>query len=149
MNPQFDEPTQVFDPFDGKNFELVISKKGGFPNYDSSKFQGIKSAMVLGGEAVSNTDESRTAILAYLKDAPDLGNFEYTPWNDEIRGKVMNVLSQYTSPGNSIEVVTTPAETVAFETKAPQVKKKEAPKVEAVAAESNDNLDDFIAGLDL
>jgi hypothetical protein len=147
LNPQFDEPTQVFDPFDGKNFELVISKKGGFPNYDSSKFQGVKSAMVLEGEAVTNTDESRKAILEYLKDAPELSNFEYSAWNDEIRGKVMNVLSQFTSPGNSIEVVTTPTENVADVTKTE--KKKEAPKVEAVAAESNDNLDDFIAGLDL
>jgi hypothetical protein len=147
LNPQFDEPTQVFDPFEGKNFELVISKKGGFPNYDSSKFQGTQSAMVLEGEAVTNTDESRKAILAYLKDAPDLSNFEYSAWNDEIRGKVLNVLSQYTSPGNSIEVVTTPTETVAEVS--PPKKKEEAPKVEAVAAESNDNLDDFIAGLDL
>ncbi len=104
--------------------------------------------MVLEGEAVTNTDESRKAILAYLKDAPDLSNFEYSAWNDEIRGKVLNVLSQFTSPGNSIEVVTQPTvnETVA---EAPKAEKKEEPKAEAVAAESNDNLDDFIAGLDL
>lgn len=49
LNPQFDEPTQVFDPFEGKNFELIISKKAGFPNYDASKFQGKRSSMILKG----------------------------------------------------------------------------------------------------
>src|SRR6056300_540190 len=56
LNPQFDEPTQVFDPFEGKNFELVISKKGGYPNYDSCKFQGSKSAMTINEEAVTSDD---------------------------------------------------------------------------------------------
>ena len=150
LNPQFDEPTQVFDPFEGKNFELVISKKGGFPNYDSSKFQGTKSPMALNGEAVTNTDESRKAILEYLKDAPDLSNFEYTPWNDEQRNKVMNVLSQFSSPGKSIEVLTDDPPSEAPKTSAPKAEtKKEEKKEAAVPTESNDNLDDFIAGLDL
>tara|TARA_R100000655_G_scaffold51816_1_gene89576 strand:- start:450 stop:1358 length:909 start_codon:yes stop_codon:yes gene_type:complete len=151
LNPQFDEPTQVFDPFEGKNFELVISKKGGFPNYDSSKFQGTKSPMALEGEAVTNTDESRKAILEYLKDAPDLSNFEYTPWNDEQRNKVMNVLSQFSSPGKSIEVLTDDSPTEAPKTSAPkaETKKEEKKEMAATPTESNDNLDDFIAGLDL
>jgi hypothetical protein len=148
LNPQFDEPTQVFDPFEGKNFELVISKKGGFPNYDSSKFQGTKSPMVLEGEAVTNTDESRKAILEYLNGAPDLSNFEYNPWSDEQRNKVMNVLSQFSSPGKSIEVVTEASIPKAAPVKAAASEKKE-PVAEAAPTESNDNLDDFIAGLDL
>ena len=106
LNPQFDEPTQVFDPFEGKNFELVISKKGGYPNYDSCKFHGNKSALELEGTAVTDSDESRKAILEFLNDSPDLGNFEYKPWNDEQRNKVMGVLSQFSSPGSSIETVT-------------------------------------------
>ena len=116
LNPQFDEPTQVFDPFEGKNFELVISKKGGFPNYDSSKFQGTKSPMVLAGEPVTNTDEARKGILEYLTGAPDLSNFEYNPWTDETRNKVMNVLSQFSSPGKSIEVVTETDHSTSFAT---------------------------------
>ena len=153
LNPQFDEPTQVFDPFEGKNFELVISKKGGFPNYDSSKFQGTKSPMVLEGEPVTNTDEARKGILEYLNNAPDLSNFEYSPWTDETRNKVMNVLSQFNSPGKSIEVVTenqsdfTPSS--APKAAAPKAETTTASAPKAETAESNDNLDDFIAGLDL
>jgi hypothetical protein len=47
LNPRFDEPTQVFDPFEGKNFELTITKVSGFNNYDSSKFQGKKTSLII------------------------------------------------------------------------------------------------------
>ena len=147
LNPQFDEPTQVFDPFEGKNFELVISKKGGYPNYDSCKFQGTRSGMTIEGENITSSDEGRTAVLEYLKDAPDLGNFDYTPWTDETRGKVMNVLSQFSSPGESIGKVMN-------QSSAPKAAPKAAPVAEAAEsapAESggDDNFDDFINGLDL
>lgn len=159
LNPQFDEPTQVFDPFEGKNFELVISKKGGYPNYDSCKFQGSKSAMNLNGESVSDSSESRKEILSYLNNSPDLNNFDYQPWNDEQRGKVMNVLSQFSSPGSSIETVTQQRnENTSTAAKAAASKVKEEPTSQndtdtdtAVAEESSggDNLDEFINGLDL
>jgi hypothetical protein len=160
LNPQFDEPTQIFDPFEGKNFELVISKKGGYPNYDSCKFQGSKSAMTIKGDAVSDTDEGRKVILDYLKDAPDLGNFDYKSWNDEQRNKIMNVLSQFGSPGSSIGAITGSAPKAA-----PKAAPKPQPKVEeaedSFESESNfdssdssdsaggDDFDDFINGLDL
>jgi hypothetical protein len=160
LNPQFDEPTQVFDPFEGKNFELVISKKGGYPNYDSCKFQGSKSAMVIKGESITDTNEGRATVLDYLKDAPDLGNFDYKAWNDEQRNKVMNIVSQFSSPGSSIGAITGAA---------PKPSAKPAPKAAPKAAEVNEDFptdegtdftqaestgggedfDDFINGLDL
>lgn len=106
LNPQFDAPTQIFDPFEGKNFELVISKKAGFSNYDSCKFQGSKSSMQIEGKTVKNTEEGREAILDYLKGAPELHSFEYKPWTDEQHTKVMNLLDAMGSPGSSISKLT-------------------------------------------
>jgi len=151
LNPQFDEPTQVFDPFEGKNFELVISKKGGYPNYDSCKFHGNRSAMELEGTAVTDSDESRKAILEFLNDSPDLGNFEYKPWNDEQRNKVMGVLSQFSSPGSSIETVTKAqpkAQPKKTEAAATKVVEKDA-STESKGDEKGDDFNDFINGLDL
>ncbi len=151
LNPQFDEPTQVFDPFEGKNFELVISKKGGYPNYDSCKFHGNKSALELEGTAVTDSDESRKAILEFLNDSPDLGNFEYKPWNDEQRNKVMGVLSQFSSPGSSIETVTKAqpkAEPKKTEAAAVKVTEKDA-STETKSDDKGDDFNDFINGLDL
>ena len=155
LNPQFDEPTQVFDPFEGKNFELVISKKGGFPNYDSSKFHGNKSPMTIEGEAVSNDDASRKLILDLLKDAPDLNAWGYKAWDDTVRGKVMNVLSQFTSPGDSIQNITrskpAPVNNKVTEAAASSVKETETATAEAPAKETGkaDDFDEFINGLDL
>ena len=151
LNPQFDEPTQVFDPFEGKNFELVISKKGGYPNYDSCKFHGNRSALELEGNAVTDSDESRKAILEFLNDSPDLGNFEYKPWNDEQRNKVMGVLSQFSSPGSSIETVTKAqpkAEPKKTEAAAVKVTETDA-STESKGDEKGDDFNDFINGLDL
>ena len=156
LNPQFDEPTQVFDPFEGKNFELVISKKGGFPNYDSCKFHGNKSPMTIGGETVSDDDASRKLILDLLKSSPDLNSWGYKEWDDSVRGKVMNVLSQFHSPGDSIENITrskpTPVNTKA--TKAAAVTATTEAKTEETATatvgdDKKEDFDDFINGLDL
>lgn len=153
LNPKFDEPTQVFDPFDGKNFELVISKKAGYPNYDSSKFQGTRSPMVLNGEKVSNTEEDKKEILEYLNSAPELSNFDYQPWTEEDRNKVMNVLSQYTSPGSSIDNLTSGSngsnnQSANNSTSTEQQESKQ-PAQEAVVDSDDDDLDDFIDGLEL
>ena len=157
LNPQFDEPTQVFDPFEGKNFELVISKKGGYPNYDSCKFQGSRSPMSINGDDVTADDAGRTAILDYIKDAPDLGNFDYRPWTDDQRNKVMGVLSQFSNPGSSIDTVTAkqaPAAPAATKAAAAKVTETSAPTTTATATKTEDSskgddFDDFINGLDL
>lgn len=158
LNPQFDEPTQVFDTFEGKNFELVISKKGGYPNYDSCKFQGSKAAITIGGSSIADTSEGRTQILTYLKGAPELGNFDYKPWNDEQRNKVLNIISQFTSPGTSIQNLSKSASQPA---KQAQPQSKAAPINETfneslsdttddtMVTEQGDDFDDFINGLDL
>ena len=155
LNPQFDEPTQVFDPFEGKNFELVISKKGGYPNYDSSKFQGSRSAMTINGESVTADDAGRTAILDYIKDAPELANFDYRPWNDEQRTKVMGVLSQFSNQGASIETVTQsvstpePKKAEAAATKVTETAATTATETKTEDSSKGDDFDDFINGLDL
>jgi hypothetical protein len=162
LNPQFDEPTQIFDPFEGKNFELVISKKAGYANYDSCKFQGSKSSMTLNGSQVSNTDAGRKEILEYLQKSPDLSNFDYKSWSDEQRTKVMNVLSQYTSPGESISKITkSEKDSMKPKKKVEESKTKHEENDDfsydssssgsnsTSYTEDNDSLDDFINGLDL
>ena len=145
----------MFDPFEGKNFELVLSKKGGYPNYDSCKFQGTRSTMQINAENVTDTNEGRALVLDYLKDAPDLSNFDYKTWNDEQRNKVMNIVSQYSSPGSSIDTITKAS---------PKASPKDSPKAneqtsseqdtdtsddDVPASKYGDEFDDFLNGLDL
>mgnify|MGYP003671218220 FL=1 len=145
LNPKFDDPVQVFDPFEGKNFELNIIKKGGFPNYDSCKFQSKQGAMVLNSTEVSDDDASRKAIVEYLGEAPELDNWDYKAWTDDERSRVMGVLSGYNSPGSSIGVVAN-QNTPTVESKK---ESKKEPEPEVATAASDDNLDDFLNGLDI
>jgi len=159
LNPKFDEPVQVFDPFDGKNFELNISKKGGYPNYDSCKFMGKTSPMILEGEAVSDSSESRTAILAYLNAAPKLDSWDYTPWTTDQANRVHGVLSMFASPGSSIAAITQktmstkPSGNMKTEAAATKATETVAAQTETATAEApvdaDEKLDDFLDGLDL
>lgn len=156
LNPKFDEPVQVFDPFEGKNFELNISKKAGYANYDGSKFQNKTSAMILNGKAVKEDDASKKAIVEYLKTAPKLTDWDYTAWTDDERSKVMGILASYSSPGSSIDRVATqrpaaPSAPKATSKAAPAaVAEEESYETSTASAESSeDNLDDFLNGLDI
>lgn len=153
LNPKFDEPCMVFDPFNGKNFELIITKKAGFPNYDSSKFQGSQKPMTLDGEKVKDTPESRKAILEYLNGAPDLSNFDYTSWTEEERSKVMDVLSIYKSPGSNIDNISknTNKNDNSDDSRNTSNKQKVSKNIETQNNDEDDgdDLDDFLDDLDL
>ena len=105
MSPSFDEPTQIFNPMNGKNFEFIITKQGEYNNYDTSKFQSKKTAVIVNGVPMDDTQESRDAVLEELKNAPDLSNFEYKSWNDEERATVERFLGYYTSRGANIDTI--------------------------------------------
>ena len=72
MKPDFGEPTQVFDLFEGKNFELIITRQGDYNNYDKSKFSASKSAIIMGDAPAERNKETMTAIKAELEAAPSL-----------------------------------------------------------------------------
>ena len=119
LKPAFGEPTQIFDLFNGKNFELIITRQGDFNNYDKSKFASSKSAITIEGEVAEKTQEVMGKIKAELVAAPSLEPYEYKAWDDETRDFVNSILRQYLNPGSAIdEIVSKP-------------KAKAAPKAEA------------------
>ena len=153
LKPDFGEPTQVFDLFEGKNFELIITRQGDFNNYDKSKFSASRSPINIGSEPAERTKESMASIKSELDNAPSLSSYEYKAWDGETRDFVNGVLRMYLNPGDAIAEMSAPA-------------KKAAPKKEKVAetagiAESNessspaaevttdDDLDSFLNDLDI
>ena len=160
MTPSFDEPTQIFNPISGKNFELIVTKQGEFNNFDTSKFQNKKTPVTVNGQPADTTPECKEAILAELNAAPDLSNFEYRAWSDEDRTSVERFLSYYSGRGASIDAVVNAkpkAETKftaesedddLFGTSTPEPKAKAAPKAPAAASAADDeDLDSFLDGL--
>ena len=118
-----DEPNNPFDLFDGKVFNLVICKKDGFANYDSSKFASSGSAIVIDGNEMSDDDDDRETIVEYLKEnTPDFNEFKFKPWDEEMRKKVLKTLCQYGSAGADIKKLMKQNEEE--EEEAPKPKKK-------------------------
>jgi hypothetical protein len=158
LKPAFGEPTQIFDLFNGKNFELIITRQGEYNNYDKSKFASSKSAVVIDGEPAEKTTDTMGKIKAELDAAPSLEPYEYKAWDDETRDFVNSILRQYLNPGSAMdEIVSKPKakpaakkeESTDFDfdtTPAP----KAAAKVEETAnVDSSDDLDSFLNDLDL
>jgi hypothetical protein len=159
LKPAFGEPTQVFDLFEGKNFELIITRQGDYNNYDKSKFSASRSAVSVNGAPAERNQETMSVIKAELDNAPSLEPYEYKAWDGETRDFVNGILRQYLNPGSSIDSVVS--------------KPKSAPAKKAAVAEAattssatdfefpsemtstptavstGDDLDDFLNDLDI
>ena len=152
LKPDFGEPTQVFDLFEGKNFELIITRQGDFNNYDKSKFSASKSAIIMGDAPAERNKETMTAIKAELDTAPSLKGYDYQAWDEETRTFVNDVLRMYLNPGDSITEMTSSAPKKSTKS-ASTVAEMEAPvqtKTESTSSVSaDDDLDSFLNDLDI
>ena len=152
LKPDFGEPTQVFDLFEGKNFELIITRQGDFNNYDKSKFSASKSAIIMGDAPAERNKETMAAIKAELDTAPSLKGYDYQAWDEETRTFVNDVLRMYLNPGDSITEMTSSAPRKSTKS-ASTVAEMEAPvqtKTESTSSVSaDDDLDSFLNDLDI
>jgi len=150
LKPDFGEPTQVFDLFEGKNFELIITRQGEYNNYDKSKFSASTSPIDMSGTPAERDKETMETIKAELEAAPSLKGYDYQAWDEDTRTFVNDVLRMYLNPGDSITQITS----------VPKAAPKSAPKAEAVAetissnsestaVKSEDDLDSFLNDLDI
>lgn len=153
LKPDFGEPTQVFDLFEGKNFELIITRQGEYNNYDKSKFSSSRSAIDVNGSPAERTKESMAAIKEELENAPSLASYEYKAWDGETRDFVNSVLKMYLNPGDAISEVTSSAPKKETKKAAPKKEKvaETAGTVESSTTEvsSDDDLDSFLDDLDI
>jgi len=154
LKPAFGEPTQVFDLFAGKNFELIITRQGDFNNYDKSKFSSKTSSIDMGGTPAVRDNAVMASIKAELEAAPSLQPYEYKAWDAETRDFVNSILRNYLNPGDSMDsVVSKPAVK-----KAPAKTENStlSPSTEfdsvtndSVNVDSSDDLDSFLNDLDI
>lgn len=157
LKPDFGEPTQVFDLFEGKNFELIITRQGEYNNYDKSKFSASTSAILMGDAPAERNKETMTAIKAELENAPSLVNYDYKAWDEDTRAFINDVLRMYLNPGDSISAMTssstsTPRKATTSATATTVVEAEAPAKTEskpAAAVSTDDDLDSFLNDLDI
>ena len=155
LKPDFGEPTQVFDLFEGKNFELIINRQNDYNNYDKSKFSSSTSAIQLGNKTAERTKEDMAAIKEELDNAPSLKSFEFQAWDEPTREFVNSVIKMYLNPGAAVDNITNPAsfeapskaETPAAGSAETSNKKNDAPA--AAEAAGSDDLESFLNDLEI
>jgi len=142
------EPCNVFDLFEGKNFNIKVTLKGGYWNYDECKFADKTNPVEFTGNTIERTKESQTEFLSYLDTAPDMSKYEYRELSEEQRTKLASILSDIdaSNPGSSYNALSKSTnDNVSSQPKA----KAEPAKAETVEELSNaaapaDDLEDFL-----
>jgi len=93
IKPEFGNPSNPYDLFEGKNFGLHVRKVGEWNNYDLCQFVGDKMSLLIDGNPVEKTEEGRDSVMTYLKTGPlDLDKYDYSDWSSEENEKIMRII---------------------------------------------------------
>ncbi len=133
LEPEFGDKNNIFDPLKGKLFALKATLQGGYTNYDTSKFIGEGAPCVFKDGKTKVSTENAQEWKQYWKEAcPDLNSTEYKPWDDEIKARINEVISN-TAPNHFADKANTGAKTsnrsISLETAAP-VARTNTPSIE-------------------
>jgi len=94
--PVIGDPHEPFDLLDGKVFAVVVSKVGGFNNYDQSRFLDKKIPLILNiNEKLQPINEKtpKETVFNYLKEnSPDLSKYAYKEWDQDTHEYVNQVI---------------------------------------------------------
>ncbi|MEG1142170.1 MAG: hypothetical protein RSE41_06975 [Clostridia bacterium] len=101
MKPEFGEPINPFDIFNGAPFAFVITKVMDFNNYDKCAFMNQPCALQWVDENGKMTPmtqkDDKLKILEFLKEnSADLSKYAYHPWDDETKNFVNTVIAAVT-----------------------------------------------------
>lgn len=144
LQPEYGKPYNPFDPFKGRVMALTVTISAGFNNYDLSKFVGEETPLMLNGKPLQQTQEDMAKFVEFLKgNSPDLSNYDYKEWSDDVREKVKTVVE------NTVPTMRT-TETITKEASKPQNISVAAPSVKSspVESEKQVSLDDLDIDLD-
>ena len=152
LKPNFGDPTQVFDLFEGKNFELVITRQNDYNNYDTSKFSSSISAVVIGEKSkpAERVEEDMGTIKTELEGAPSLASFEYRAWDEPTREFVNSVIKMYLNPGDAMDKVTNQTFDKPVAKATPKTEATTAPEATSTGSgESSADLESFLNDLEI
>jgi hypothetical protein len=106
IKPEFGNPSNPYDLFEGKNFGLQVRKVGEWNNYDLCQFVGDKGPISIQGNPVEKTEESRDIITKYLKSGPlDLEKYDYKDWTEDDTEKIMKIVRNTVPDGRIVSEI--------------------------------------------
>lgn len=154
------KPRKPFDPFLGRPFSLIVTKKGGYPNYDDSYFLDEPYALRINGEEIDRDETKPDDIVNWLKEnSPNLETYYYKKWDEQITEFVNEAIKNTVPNGRIIEetMAVSRSKSSEVEKPAPSKKVSSAPvniEDDIVSSNEDDNIsfddddDDFYKGLE-
>jgi hypothetical protein len=89
---------------------LTVNIVAGYNNYDSSKFVGDETPLMLDGSPIQQNAQDMAKFVEFLKtNSPDLSNYDYKDWTDEVRDKVKSVVENTVPTMRTTEAIRTEA----------------------------------------
>jgi len=106
IKPEFGNPSNPYDLFEGKNFGLQVRKVGEWNNYDLCQFVGDKMALIIDGASVERTEEGREIVTNFLNTGPlDIEKYDYSDWDDEENEKIMRIIRNTIPDGRMVSEI--------------------------------------------
>jgi len=112
LKPEFGEPVNPFDLFEGKTFALHIVKKMKWNNYDQCDFVGDRTPFILNDTPLQKTKEDMEKVSVWLKEnSADISKYAYKEWDVEMTNKVLATIAKIVPDGRIVEEITGSAKT--------------------------------------
>lgn len=106
IKPEFGNPSNPYDLFEGKNFGIHVRKVGEWNNYDLCQFVGERMPLMIDGQPVEKTEEGREMVTKYLKTGPlDLDKYDYNDWSEEETDKIMRIIRNTIPDGRIVSEI--------------------------------------------
>jgi len=103
LKPEYGDPCNPFDLFEGKLFGVHVRKVGEWNNYDLCQFVGERCPITVEGSKMEKNQDCMNKILEYLKTGPqNLSSFDYKEWDDTLTEKVMDIIRMTVPDGRLV-----------------------------------------------
>ena len=97
-------PRKPFDPFAARPFSLIVTKKGGYANYDDSYFLDEAWPLRINGEEIDRDETKPEEIIKWLEtSSPNLETHYYKKWDEQTTEFVNEAIKNTVPNGRIIE----------------------------------------------
>lgn len=129
LKPEYGDPINPFDLFNGKEFSIHVRKVGDWNNYDLCQFVGDRKPITIEGSQMQKNQDDMNKIIEYLKTGPqNLTSFDYKDWNEEVTEKVMSVIRNTVPDGRMVNEILGGANVSSPSTSSPSTSSKKSSK---------------------
>lgn len=138
LKPEYGDPCNPFDLFEGKLFSIHSRKVGEWNNYDLCQFVGNNSPIEIEGRKMKKTKEDMETIMEFLKTGPDnLKSFEYKEWDNNLTDRVMGIIKNTVPDGRMVNEILSGVNSSQYSSGSPEISESSSKSSRSSASSSS------------